>query len=179
MYLNQIPDFLGLVFNKNSRFFCENQNKKNATWSMLSKGADYYYYLHFWVHDKKVSKVLKKSCSINTILDSFDVWYCFRSEIESHAASCQGDSSGGKSVSCPICSQRFPSSIIETHAAECGIAWTWMPLQPYPIYNIILVTYARLCNYINIFFIMKHFKTVKTYQEPEFHIKMLITIFCF
>jgi len=45
-----------------------------------------------------------------------------KSEIESHAASCEGERAGGKSVSCPICSQRFPASMIETHAAECGDA---------------------------------------------------------
>ena len=44
----------------------------------------------------------------------------FRSHIENHASNCTEDSSSTR-VSCPICSQKFPASTIETHAAECGL----------------------------------------------------------
>jgi hypothetical protein len=45
-----------------------------------------------------------------------------RSLIEDHASNCQGAApvSPTNTVSCPICRDAYPPSVIERHAATCG-----------------------------------------------------------
>ncbi|CAB4060307.1 unnamed protein product [Lepeophtheirus salmonis] len=43
-----------------------------------------------------------------------------RSEIQIHAATCEGSGEDISIVECPICNQKYPESVIQRHAASCG-----------------------------------------------------------